>query len=192
MKDTLINRIKALITLSPKGVEYIKQSFEERVIEKGDYFLKEGDICTKVGFIVTGLLHYYMNSDGEYKTYFFAQENDFICNYESFIPQVSSTKNIQAIEDCRILQISYARLQELYKTLDQGERFGRVVIEQVFIQTLQDLSSFYTDSAEARYKKFIKEHPDLQQRMPQYYIASYVGIEPQSLSRIRKRIYNQS
>ena len=72
----------------------------------------------------------------------------------------------------------------------QGERFGRLVTEQVFIQTLQDLTSFYTDGPEYRYERFIKKHPDLQQRISQYHIASYVGVKPQSLSRIRKRISN--
>jgi CRP-like cAMP-binding protein len=111
-----------------------------------------------------------------------------MCNYESFIPQLPSTKNIQALEDCDILQISYADLQVFYKSIREGERFGRLVIEQVFIKTLKDLSSFYSNTPEYRYQKFITQHPDLQQRISQYHIASYVGVKPQSLSRIRKRI----
>ncbi len=135
-------------------------------------------------------MRYYINHDGEEKTYAFAQENNFVCNNESFVPQTFSTKNIQAIEDCEILQISYDDLQVFYKTIEQGERFGRLVIEQVFIETLQDLSSFYTDTAEDRYEDFLKKHADLQQRTSQYHIASYVGVKPQSLSRIRKRIFD--
>ncbi|HXL55672.1 MAG TPA: hypothetical protein VN958_05410 [Chitinophagaceae bacterium] len=119
------------------------------------------------------------------------KENNFVCNYESFLPQTPSTKIIQALEDCEMLLISFADLQIFYKSIAQGERFGRLVIGQVFIQLLQDLSSFYTDTSEYRYGKFIKEHPNLQQRISQYHIASYVGVKPQSLSRIRKRISNQ-
>ncbi|MFX8589563.1 hypothetical protein ABTM20_19345, partial [Acinetobacter baumannii] len=77
------------------------------------------------------------------------------CNYESFIPQTPSQKNIQALEDCEILQISHDDLQQFYKSIGQAERFGRLVIEQVFIQTLHDLSSFYTDSPEDRYERFL-------------------------------------
>jgi CRP-like cAMP-binding protein len=190
MTEQLIISIQSFIDVNPKEVECIKLLFKEKSIKRGNYFLAEGQICKQVGFIVKGLIRYYINHEGEDKTYAFAQENNFVCNYESFIPQTPSTKNIQALEDCEILQISYEDLQIFYKSVRQGDRLGRLVIEQVFIQTLQDLGSFYTDTPEYRYEKFIKKHTDLQQRISQYHIASYVGVKPQSLSRIRKRISN--
>ncbi|HAO08154.1 MAG TPA: Crp/Fnr family transcriptional regulator [Chryseobacterium sp.] len=191
MTEKLINSVKSIIGLTPKEVECIQLLWKEKSIKKGDFFLAEGKVCKQVGFIVKGLMRYYINHDGEDKTYAFAQENNFVCNYESFIPQTPSTKIIQALEDCEILHISYTDLQTLYKSIRHGERFGRLVIEQVFIHTLQDLSSFYTDTPELRYEKFLKKHADLQQRISQYHIASYVGVKPQSLSRIRKRISHQ-
>lgn len=191
MTEKLINTIQSIIDLDPKEIDCIKLLWKEKSIKKGDLFLAEGQICKQVGFIVNGLMRYYINHDGEDKTYAFARENNFICNNESFIPQTPSTKIIQALEDCEILQISYEDLQSFYKSVTQAERFGRLVIEQVFIKTLQDLSSFYTDTPKLRYEKFIKEHPDLQQRISQYHIASFVGVKPQSLSRIRKKTFNQ-
>jgi len=190
VKEKLIDQIQSIIDLTPSEVDCINVLWKERAIRKGDFFLADGQLCKQVGFVVKGLMRYYINHDGEDKTYAFAQENDFVCNNESFIPQAPSTKIIQALEDCKILQISYDDLQTLYRSIKQGERFGRLVIEQVFIQTLQDLSSFYTDSPEYRYEKFVKKHPDLQQRISQYHIASYVGVKPQSLSRIRRRSSN--
>ncbi|HAO08936.1 MAG TPA: Crp/Fnr family transcriptional regulator [Chryseobacterium sp.] len=191
MTEKLINIVKSIIGLTPKEVECIQLLWKKKSIKKGDFFLSEGKVCKEVGFIVKGVMRYYINHDGEDKTYAFAQENNFVCNYESFIPQTPSTKIIQALEDCEILHISYADLQTLYKSIRHGERFGRLIIEQVFIHTLQDLSSFYTDTPELRYEKFLKKHADLQQRISQYHIASYVGVKPQSLSRIRKRISHQ-
>jgi CRP-like cAMP-binding protein len=191
MIEQLITTIQSVINLNPKEIDCIKILFKNKAIKKNDLFLAEGQVCKHVGFISKGLVRYYINHNGEDKTYAFAQEGNFICNNESFIPQTPSTKIIQALEDCEIMQISFADLQIFYKFINEGERFGRLVIEQVFIQTLQDLSSFYTDTPENRYGKFIKQHPDLQQRIPQYYIASYVGVKPQSLSRIRKRISHQ-
>lgn len=182
--------IQSFIKLSPKERDSIKLLFKEKSIKKGDFFLAEGQVCKHVGFIAKGLMRYFINQDGEDKTYAFAQESSFVCNYESFVPQAPSTKIIQALEDCEILQISFTDLQIFYKSVSEGERFGRLVIEQVFIQTLQDLSSFYTDTPEYRYEQFVKKHPDLQQRISQYHIASYVGVKPQSLSRIRKRTSN--
>lgn len=191
MTEELIISIQSFISLSPKEADCIKLLFKEKSIKKGDFFLAEGQVCKYVGFIVKGLMRYFINQDGEEKTYSFARESNFVCNYESFVPQTPSTKIIQALEDSEILQISFADLQIFYKSIGEGERFGRLVIEQVFIELLQDLSSFYTDTPENRYGKFVKKHFDLQQRISQYYIASYVGVKPQSLSRIRKRISNQ-
>jgi CRP-like cAMP-binding protein len=191
MTGELISSIKSIIDLTPKEVDHINQLFKKRELKKGDFFLAEGQVCRQVGFIVKGLIRYYINHDGEEKTYAFAEENNFVCNYESFPPQTPSTKIIQALEDCEMLVISLADLQIFYKSIAQGERFGRLVIGQVFIQLLQDLSSFYTDTPEYRYEKFVKEHPGLQQRISQYHIASYVGVKPQSLSRIRRRISSQ-
>jgi CRP-like cAMP-binding protein len=191
MTGELISSIKSIIDLTPKEVDHINQLFKKRELKKGDFFLAEGQVCRQVGFIVKGLIRYYINHDGEEKTYAFAEENNFVCNYESFLPQTPSTKIIQALEDCEMLVISLADLQIFYKSIAQGERFGRLVIGQVFIQLLQDLSSFYTDTPEYRYEKFVKEHPGLQQRISQYHIASYVGVKPQSLSRIRRRISSQ-
>jgi CRP-like cAMP-binding protein len=191
MIEQLIITIQSFVDLSSEEIGCIERLFKTKSIRKNEFFLAEGQVCKHVGFIIKGLMRYYINHNGEDKTYAFAQENDFVCNNESFIPQTSSTKVIQALEDCEILQISYADLQTFYKNINKGERFGRIIIEQVFIQTLQELSSFYTDTPEKRYEIFIKKHPDLQQRISQYYIASYVGVQPQSLSRIRKRISRQ-
>lgn len=187
MKKLLLNTLKSIITLSPKEAAQIEVLWKAQSIKKGDFFLAENQVCKHVGFIKKGVMRYYINDDGEDKTYEFAQENNFICNNESFIPQSPSTKIIQALEDCEILQVSYSDLQSIYQTITQGERLGRLIIEQVFIQTLQNLSSFYTDTPEKRYEDFAQKYPDLLQRIPQYYIASYVGVKPQSLSRIRKK-----
>ena len=190
MTAALITSIQSFIGLEPREADRIRLLWKEKFIKKGDCFLAEGQVCKYVGFIVKGLMRYYINHDGEDKTYAFGQENNYVCDNESFIPQIPSRKAIQALEDCEMLQISYDDLQLFYQSVNQGERFGRLVTEQVFIQTLQDLTSFYTDGPEYRYERFIKKHPDLQQRISQYHIASYVGVKPQSLSRIRKRISN--
>jgi len=191
MIDNLIETIRYLITLSPAEIDIVKSLFKEKTYKKGEFFLEEGRICKQVGFVTSGLFRYYINHDGEEKTYSFSQENEFMCNYESFLPQNPSSKIIQALEDSIVFVISYADLQLLYANVRDGERFGRLAIEAVFIQLLKDISSFYTETPEERYERFIKDHADLQQRISQYHIASFVGVKPQSLSRIRKRIFSQ-
>ncbi|QXV66864.1 Crp/Fnr family transcriptional regulator [Mucilaginibacter sp. 21P] len=187
MIDLLLKTIEKAVVIDKNEKELIAGLFHEKKYGKGEYFLKEGDVCKYVGFMISGVMRYYINDDGEDKTYGFAKESEFICNNESFLPQLPSRQSIQALEDCNLLVIGYNDLQRFYISFKNGERFGRLVIEQVFIKTLRGFNSFYTDSPEIRYEKFVKEYPDLLQRIPQYYIASYVGVKPQSLSRIRSR-----
>jgi len=187
MINSLLDSIQKVIALSPAEIDTVTSLFRARAYKKGEYFLKEGQICKQVGFVVQGLLRYYINHDGEEKIYDFSQENEYVCNYESFLSQIPSSKNIQALEDSELFVISHADLQLFYAKVRGGERFGRIAIEAVFVKLLQDISSLYTETPELRYERFLKNHADLQQRISQYHIASFVGVKPQSLSRIRKR-----
>lgn len=188
MHQNLITTIQYFVPLSEDEQLLIRQLFKEKTFNKGDYFLKEGQICQHVGFIQKGLVRYYINKEGEDMIYGFGQEGNFVCSYESFLDQSPSTKNIQAIEDTTMLTISYSDLQRFYTGIRGGEKFGRLVAEQIFVESVKQISSLYTDPPELRYRKFLEMYPDLQQRIPQYHISSYVGVKPQSLSRIRKRI----
>jgi CRP-like cAMP-binding protein len=186
--EALFNSIAYFVPVGEAEKEIISTLFTEKQFKKGEPFLQEGKVCRQVGFIIKGLMRYYLTQDGEEKTFYFAKENEFVSNYESFVPQVPSLKSIEALEDTTAYVISYDNLNRLYSTMANGERMGRLIIEQVFVQALQNLNSFYSDTPEQRYEKLLQTHPDLQQRIPQYYIASCVGVKPQSLSRIRKRL----
>jgi hypothetical protein len=120
--------------------------------------------------------------------HYFNQEGEFVCDYMSFLPQCPSNDNIQALEDTFVYQISAEGIQQFYREVANGEKFGRVAIEQVFVNVLNQIISLYTDTPDNRYLKFLSNYPELVQRIPQYYIASYVGVKAPSLSRIRKRL----
>ena len=183
----LIDKIRQIIQVSESEEQILQKLFAEKQFSKGDHFLVENQICRSLGLIQYGLVRYYVNVNGEDKTYYFGKEGDFLCDYESFLPQKPSNKNIQVLEDSSLYIISYQGLQDIYDRLKQGDRFGRLGIEQVFVNILQQLTSFYNDPPELRYERFLENYPDISQRIPQYYIASYIGIKPQSLSRIRNR-----
>lgn len=191
MISSLLNNIQRLITLSGAEIDIVTALFKEKTYKKGEFFLAEGQVCKQVGYIHKGLMRYYINHDGEEKTYAFSQEDEYVCNYESFLPQSPSSKIIQALEDSVVFVISYSDLQLLYAKVREGERYGRIAVEAVFLQLLRDINSFYTETPQLRYERFLKNHEDLQQRISQYHIASFVGVKPQSLSRIRKRILSQ-
>jgi CRP-like cAMP-binding protein len=184
---SLIEKIRLIVPLSEMDITLIGTLFQPLLLKKGDYFVQQGQVCQQVGFIQTGLMRYFVNQDGDEKIYSFGLENDFVCDYESFLSEQPSRRAVQAIEDSSLVVISSASLQRLFSELTYGEKFGRVVIEQIFVKTIGQLVSLYTDSPEARYQAFLDEYPSLSARITQYHIASYVGVKPQSLSRIRAR-----
>lgn len=188
MHTSLIQVISQIIRLNEEEKNIIAGLFVPKQFGKGEFFLKEGQVCREAGFIEKGLVRYFINNDGEERIYGFGKENDFVCNYESFLDHSASAKNIQVIENSNILVISYNNLQVLYERLQEGQKLGRLVCEQLFVEALRQITSLYADAPEQRYTNFLASYADLQQRIPQYYISSYVGIKPQSLSRIRKRL----
>lgn len=184
---SLIDTIQQIVPLNEPDRLLLDTLFKPRLLKKGDYFIEQGQVCQQVGFIQTGLVRYFVNQEGNEKIYDFGLENNFLCDYESFLPQRPCRRSIQAIEDTNLLVISWANLQRLFTELTHGERFGRVAIEQIFVKTMGQLVSLYTDSPAVRYEAFLAEYPTLSTRITQYHIASYVGVKPQSLSRIRAR-----
>jgi CRP-like cAMP-binding protein len=186
--ESLLNAIQSYVPLSVADKELISRLFHRKVFKKGDHILQSGSICRYIIFIETGLVRYYIDTEGGEQTNYFNKEGEFACDYTSFLPQIPSNVNIQALEDTIIYVISHNDMQRFYKDIEHGERFGRLAIEQVFLTVISQIVSLYTDPPPVRYNKFILNFPDIGQRIPQYYIASYVGVKPQSLSRIRKRM----
>jgi len=186
--QTLINTIKTFIPLSGTEEALVADLFREIQLPKGSYFVKEGQVCKYVGFLQEGLLRYYINKDGQELTYEFARAGEFTCNYASFLDQSPSDENIQALENTSMLTISHNNLQVFYDKIAAGNKFGRLVVESIFVRAKHQIASLYSDPPDVRYLQFMDLYPDLQQRIPQYYISSYVGVKPPSLSRIRKRL----
>lgn len=186
--DLLIENIRAYVPLSAADERAIKELFHKKEFQKEEHLLETGEVCRRLIFLRQGLVRYYQSNNGEEQTNYFNKENEWVCDYPSFLPKVPSTVNIQALEDTSAWTISYDNLQTFYREVQYGERFGRLGIEQVFVNVIRQVTSLYTDKPEVRYRKFLHSYSDIAQRIPQYYIASYVGVKPQSLSRIRKRI----
>jgi CRP-like cAMP-binding protein len=189
MYASLISAIEYFIRLDDTEKEFISSLVIPKTLAKGDHLLREGQVCREVGFIEKGLIRYYQTKDdGEEITLHFGKENEFTCNYQSFLDHSISLTAIQCLEPSEILTISYDNLQRLYEEVREGQKFGRLACEFIYLQAQSQLRSMYTDEPEQRYINFVNNYPDLQQRIPQYYISSFVGVKPPSLSRIRKRL----
>jgi CRP-like cAMP-binding protein len=185
--ENLFTAIRHFIPLAPAEEILLEQLFVAEQVPKGGFFLWQGEVSRKVAFIVASVFHNFRSRDGQEHTFYFGREQEFIGDYSSFLPAQPAVHAIQALEPARLLTISYDNLQRPYSEVGAGEPFGRLVAEMLFVDVLGQLASFYEETPEERYARFVHLYPDLQQRVPQYYIASYVGVKPQSLSRIRSR-----
>jgi CRP-like cAMP-binding protein len=187
MYSTLLNVLNAIIPIEPSEQDLITSCFKPFNLQKGEFFLQSGKVNYYIGFINKGLVRYFVYKDEEEGTFEFTREGEFIADYQSFTKKVPSVQNIQAIEDSELLVINYNDLHRIFNAAKHGNLLGRIIIEHRFDVMVNQLLSIYMHTHEERYKKFIENYSGLSQRIPQYLIASYVGVKPQSLSRIRRR-----
>jgi len=180
------------VVLEDDEWEKFKEVIIIRVFRKGEYFVKESETCKYVGFIDKGLFRYYYQIDGQQYTRQFFFHNNFMANYESYITNETSNAWIEALEDATVFLIPRDSLFELYTQSLNFQKLGRKVAEYLFLTVSTKYKSFLLETAEERYLDLIKNRPKVIQNIPQYMIASYLGITPEGLSRIRKRLYRNN
>lgn len=160
-------------------------------LKKKKLFAEPGIVCDYFGFITSGSVRYYNVKDGEEITGYFSFENEFVSSYKSYLTREPAQNYIQALEDTEIITISYNSMQLMLANpllAYKMERFGRLIAEYYLICYEDRMSSFITKSPEERYLDLLSTGRDILRRMPQHYIAHFLGITPVSLSRIRRRI----
>lgn len=183
----LWKNIAEKIELSEEDKNAIAPYFKLKKLKKKDKLNAIGKVCNEIAFVVNGSLRAYsISNKGVEQVTQIALENYWIADLLSFISQKESDYTIEAIEDSVILTISNFELDNIYLKVPIMERFFRKLFEKAYVTTLSRLNSTMSEAADIRYKKMIDNHPDLLQRIPQIYLASYLGITPESLSRIRK------
>lgn len=153
-----------------------------------DYFLSEGKTCAEIGFVNSGCFRTYYLSEGKEINTHFVFENEFVTDYDSFLQNKPSRYFIQAIEDAEIVTFNLPALQNAYNQSHNWERFGRMIAEQSYKLTTQRVESFLFLDGEQRYLDLLKHQPHILNRVPLYHIASYLGLERESLSRLRKKV----
>ena len=163
--------------------------WQERQYKKGEFYNEYKNVCKHLGFILEGVFRtYYTNEAGEEKNVFFCSDRQILVAYKSFVEQSPCNYFTEAMVDSTILYIHIDHLQELYRRSQQWERFGRLVAERAFGLAMSKAESYMFMTPEQRYLEMMEQHPDIFNRVPLYHIASYLGIQGPSLSRIRKRM----
>lgn len=163
-----------------------------RSVKKNNRFASHEKVCNEVGFILKGSFRFFFVKDGIEISNYFCFQNEFISSYRSFLKREPSLINIEAMEDSQILYFSHSSIQELLtddRIVLKMERFGRMIAEYLICCYEERVVSFVTQTPEERYRLLLQNGDDLLQRIPQHYLANYLGITPVSLSRIRKRIF---
>ena len=159
-----------------------------RSIFRKHLLLQEGDVGDCQWYVQRGCLYgYELNEKGEEHIIKFAVEDQWIADMHSFLTGMPSRLNIQAAEDSIVVEIRRPGLEGLYRAIPQLERFGRVHMENAFVAMQDRLLAAISKTAEERYLDFVRQSPELDRRLPQYMIASYLGITPEFLSKIRKK-----
>nr|WP_121271401.1 Crp/Fnr family transcriptional regulator [Pedobacter schmidteae] len=159
-------------------------------LKKKDHFAVNGKVCDDIGFIVKGSVRYYHVKEGIEITGYFSFENEFVSSYKSFLTQQPSIGYIQALEQTEFIVIFYKNMQLMLNNpilAFKMERFGRLVAEHYICCYEERITSFITQTPEERYLHMLKNEGNILLRVPQHYIANFLGITPVSLSRIRKR-----
>jgi CRP-like cAMP-binding protein len=188
MFDQLHRLTAQFIQLSAREKQILEEAFAFKQVPKNFLLVREGQVARELYFINKGLMRLFYEKEGEYITGFIFRENLFASSYESFLQQSPSIQHLETLEDCELLALSKEKMDELYEHIPSFNVLTRKIAEQRFINAQKILSSFLLDSPEERYIKFAEEHGDLLLRLPHHIIASYLGITPVSLSRIRKRV----
>ena len=187
MKENIKNAFSEHIKLTETELLILSESLITKHYKKGEYFIKEKDFCDYVGFVDKGLFNFFYLIDGVEHIRGFFFMNDFISNYPCFLLGNKSKFYIRALENSSITLIHKKDLFLLYKQLPKLQELSRSIVEKLYIEISEKYESFFIKTAEERYLELINSEPDILKIVPQYMIASYLGITPEGLSRIKKR-----
>ncbi len=186
--EQLRNCITNQINIDKESLESIVSSFEVKTIKKGDFFLKSGRICRKMGFIKSGYLRMYDIADGKEITFWVGSKGKFITSLSSFIFETENFWNIQAVTNCEILVISKEKHFALCKQQPKWLEFDNLLLAHSFALLEKSMFSQLHTTAQQRFENLLKEEPALFNHVPLQHIASMLGIAPESLSRLRKNL----
>ena len=187
----LIKNIETYIPLEENDLSLLKNAIEKRIFKKNDIIFTEGNISDEIYFVTQGCVRLFYNVDGNDKTAFFYTEGQFICAGESYTYNIPATENYQAVEQTEIYVFTKKNTEELLRKVPKFEIIARIATENELITCQKVIASFVTKSAEERYTDLLNTQGDLFLRVPQQFIASFLGVSPETLSRIKARVYKK-
>ena len=188
MYEILFQHFNKYVSLRRDEFEVCESLFRYKKFRKHQYILQNGDISRHETFILSGCTRTYeVDDSGQEHIIQFGMETWWVGDLHSFLTNSPSRLNIDCLEDTEVLQILRTEMEKLYDKVPKLERFFRILIQKAYIASMDRIYSNLSKTAHERYQEFIEKYPLIEQRVPNHQIASYLGITPQSLSRIRSQ-----
>jgi len=189
MMEPLIAAIRSMIDISDSELEsFLKLCHTQKFVPKA-FLGRQGEVCNEIFFIVKGITRSTIfDHQGAEHTIHFSPENQFIADYTSFMLRTPANNNIQAIEETEVVVLPRKAIEWGYAHLAQGEKMGRLIAEYYFIYFDNRLKNQYVFTPAQRYENISRIFPNIHNRVPQHMIASYLGVSPVHLSRLKKEL----
>ena len=188
----LLDYISKYVTLTNTEEHFLTSRLSSRKYIKGQYLLQQGDISQTECFIISGCTKmFYLDDKGQEHIIMFSIEDWWTSDLGSFISQTSSDFNVQCLENTEIIQFSYNNIEELFSEIPKLERFFRKIIEKAFVASQKRIIRNFSLTAKERYLIFKESYPKIEQRIPQYMVASYLGITKEFLSKIKSQLIQE-
>lgn len=187
-QDLLIQTISTKGELSSREMDLIKRFFVQNTVSRNTVLEEQGKVPEFLYFVVSGYMRLFLyDTEGEEQTTYLCTSNDFIASFSSLINRTKATENVECITDCELFKISYSDTKALIAESEIFKEFSVKMFEKAISYSSVRANDLAMLTAEQRYQKILSEKPHFLQNVPLQYIASYLGMKPQSLSRIRKQ-----
>ncbi len=188
MDNRLITYFSKITNLTLDETKVLSESMVVKNFNKNDFLVKEGQFTSDTFFIIEGCVRQFKLIEGEDITTNFFTEEQWIISLENFEGKTTSNYSLVCMENTTVVVGNELEAQELFKQFPRFETISRQIMETVFLEQQNLMTSYITDKPETRYLKLLETRPDIFQRVPQYDIATYIGVKPESLSRIRRKL----
>ena len=186
--ESFTQLIQTAVPISTAEAANFFDNFQLHELRTDEYMVREGQVCDFIGFLETGMIRYYYVNDGEEVTRWVSLENDFVTALGSFITQTPCSHFLQAVQPVRIWKLEKKRWIELYRQQEPLRELWARMIERNVVGFENRVYQQLASDAEQRYLYFLKNYPAFIEKVPQKYIASMIGIQPESLSRLRAKL----
>jgi CRP-like cAMP-binding protein len=185
----LLDYINRIVALTEEEERILISLISYRKLLKGQYFLQQGDVCKYSGFVISGCTKtFYVDDEGQEHVVMFSIEDWWTSDMGSFITQKPADFNVQCLENTELIQFSYENQQQMMQEIPKLERFFRIIVQRALVASQKRIVRNMSMSAKDRYLFFRNEYPKMEQRIPQYLIASYLGITKEFLSKIKSQL----